>query len=230
MKGLSGPITVDMMKEKLGWAEDEALLLEALAANPSESLQIEIIQNCVFLYDPMFLEARFGNPTSSKKTFLVDWGNRGLNERILAAIEEAQATYSHLHVFTFPSSRSSEARGWWYVGAHTCAAVPGMWDVWQGLRDASAESRRKIVDRLCARQGPGHVQHLATPGATGPNALSDAQECARMLNEGGLAQLCVQMSGQGLLHVSKAFARDLRYPARLEAERCTEGREPVHSA
>ncbi|KAL1739943.1 hypothetical protein HDZ31DRAFT_48492 [Schizophyllum fasciatum] len=192
--GLSGPFSVGFLKETLGLTDEQEALLSALGSTPTHNVHVEIVQGqFIFLCDPVFLEA-----PAQQKTLLVDWGEEAANENILRAIKRAQEANGFLHTFVLPLLKASSE--WWYVGAHTWSAVPDMWDIWQGFRRASKESRWRIVTRLCARQG------LLAEG----QALSDnMRECARRLDEGQVRQLCVQMSGQGQLHKSRQFARDL---------------------
>ncbi|KAI5834511.1 hypothetical protein K523DRAFT_293573 [Schizophyllum commune Tattone D] len=176
-------LSVGDIKEALHLSDEQTALLEEMGSQPSPHLQFKIFGPHIFLYDPTFLEEQ-----TKERTFLIDWGEEAESRRVLEEIERAQAANTVLHTFIFPMHGINA--GWRYVGAHTYRVFPEAWNVWRCMRRREG-TRSRIIDRLCARRGlpeDGHELDEYTP------------ECAQMLEEGYLRQVCVEMSFEAEPH------------------------------
>ncbi|KAI5893888.1 uncharacterized protein SCHCODRAFT_02623064 [Schizophyllum commune H4-8] len=170
-------LSVSDIKEALHLSNEQTALLDEMGTHPSPHLQFRIVGPHIFLYDPTFLEEQ-----TQERTFLIDWGEEAESRRVLDAIESAQAANTVLHTFIFPMHGINA--GWRYVGAHTYHVFPEAWNVWRCMRRREG-TRSRIVDRLCTRRGlpeDGHELDEYTP------------ECAQMLEDGHLRQVCVEMT------------------------------------
>ncbi|KAL1708648.1 hypothetical protein EV121DRAFT_196699 [Schizophyllum commune] len=191
-KILSPRLSVSDIKEALHLSDEQTTLLEEMGSQPSPHLQFKIFGPHIFLYDPTFLEEQ-----TQERTFLIDWGEEAESRRVLEEIESAQAANTVLHTFIFPMHGVNA--GWRYVGAHTYRIFPEAWNVWRCMRRREG-TRARIIDRLCSRRGlpeDGHELDEYTP------------ECAQMLEEGYLRQVCVDMSFEAEPHSETRRLRKL---------------------
>ncbi|KAL1735963.1 hypothetical protein EV714DRAFT_199545 [Schizophyllum commune] len=185
-------LSVSDIKEALHLSDEQTVLLEEMGSQPSPHLQFKIFGPHIFLYDPTFLEEQ-----TQERTFLIDWGEEAESRRVLEEIESAQAAHAVLHTFIFPMHGVNT--GWRYVGAHTYRVFPEAWNVWRCMRRREG-TRSRIIDRLCSRRGlpeDGHELDEYTP------------ECAQMLEEGYLRQVCVEMSFEAEPHSETRRLRKL---------------------
>ncbi|KAI6047465.1 hypothetical protein EDC04DRAFT_3136097 [Pisolithus marmoratus] len=120
-------------------------------------------------------------------SLLLDWGTQSDNLLTAQYITNNLATHPYFHTFILSAKKDI----WYYIGAHTWT-LTRLFSVWSVMDD---QTKRKIVSRLLARCRRRHT----------------TQDIRQMLDDGRLAQFCVEVSSTALTSLSEAFARRLDY-------------------
>ncbi|KDR83924.1 hypothetical protein GALMADRAFT_54464 [Galerina marginata CBS 339.88] len=136
------------------------------------------------------------------KSYILDWGGRQTNQNIEKYISRHKGMDLVFHMFTFPVKEKS----WFYLGAHLWSVVQvnDFWPLDGG--------RQKILRKLCQRSRGG----------------VDETEMAKLLDNGELKQLCIELTAVRNPKVSHQFITDVlgRHstpPSDLRRDRRVEG-------
>ncbi|KAG7096735.1 hypothetical protein E1B28_004148 [Marasmius oreades] len=173
---VAGPMSWRKMEENVGLDDNVVRDLQKLLDPSSYKLGVAFMTDMAFVHDPFFLE-----DLSENKSYLIDWGDKRVNEKLAQHIQRAgECCNSVFHTFVYVVGR----RRWYYVSALQWT-VGKVWDVWPTLTQPDKEA---IGLRLWNRNQSGRQTDMIMEN----------------LDSGELQQFCVELSAsEHLIELSR---------------------------
>jgi len=132
-----GPMALSDLAERLGMTTGEAIKLEKKMMRSRQlGPRVHVYKNCIFLFDPMWLEL-------AEHTCLIDWSEKDVADDIRDYIRRKIKALAVFHVFSYPLHMA----GWYYFGPHKVQYTE-LLDLWPQLRQ---EEKDGFVTRMKER-------------------------------------------------------------------------------
>ncbi|KAK2466093.1 hypothetical protein APHAL10511_001735 [Amanita phalloides] len=188
-----GPFSWGDLRHIFSLEDQTVSALRSLESEGRLQMRVLIMQDVAFVYDPIFADL-------GQKSYLLDWGRKDDNERIVNFITLKGAVY---HTFVFPTSRIK----WYYVGALSWKAVESR-AIWPSLRQkAQAEIVRRLKARSCAEE-----------------------QLQERLATGDAEQISIEINGEGQDQASHAQATgDAEKSIEIDSIKCRNSKDYLRS-